>query len=70
MEPQVRPELHQLERYVHDALGVAVKIILWSGTDRLPHFLKERQVFDKHAQPSSAARDIKVLQVSKIVFEM
>ena len=41
----MRPELHELERYVHDALGVAVKAKPWSGADRLPHFLKERYSF-------------------------
>jgi hypothetical protein len=41
----VRPELHDLERYVHDALGVSVKPTPWSGADRLPHFLKERYRF-------------------------
>jgi hypothetical protein len=44
-EQQVRPELHELELYVHDALGVAVKPTPWSGADRLPHFLKERYRF-------------------------
>jgi DNA-binding MarR family transcriptional regulator len=41
----VRSELHELERYVHDALGVAVKTKPWSGADQLPHFLKERYRF-------------------------
>ena len=41
----MRPELHELERYVHDALGVSVKPTSWSGADRLPHFLKERYRF-------------------------
>ena len=44
-EPQVRSELHELERYVHDALGVSVKSTPWSGADRLPHFLKEGYKF-------------------------
>ena len=41
----MRPELHELERYVHDALGVSVKPTPWSGADRLPYFLKERYRF-------------------------
>ncbi len=41
----MRSELHELERYVHDALGVAVKTKPWSGADRLPHFLKESYRF-------------------------
>jgi DNA-binding MarR family transcriptional regulator len=44
-EPQVRPELHELECYVHDALGASVKATPWSGAVRLPHFLKERYRF-------------------------
>jgi DNA-binding MarR family transcriptional regulator len=44
-EAQVRPELHELERYVHDVLGVSVKPRPWNGADRLPHFLKERYGF-------------------------
>ena len=41
----MRPELHELERYVHDALGISVKTTPWNGADRLPHFLKERYRF-------------------------
>lgn len=41
----MRFELHELERYVHDALGVAVKTKPWNGADRLPHFLRERYRF-------------------------
>ncbi len=41
----MRSELHELERYVHDALGVAVKTKPWSGAGRLPHFLNERYRF-------------------------
>ena len=44
-EPRVRSELHELERYVQDALGVSVKPTPWRGADRLPHFLKERYKF-------------------------
>jgi len=44
-EPQVRPDFEELERYVHDALGVSVKPTPWSGADHLPHFLKERYRF-------------------------
>ena len=41
----MQAELHQLERYLHDALGVAVTATLWRGRERLPHFLKELYVF-------------------------
>jgi len=41
----VRPELHELEHYVHDALGVSVKPTPWGGADQLPHFLRERYRF-------------------------
>ncbi len=41
----MRPELHELERYLHDALGVSVNATPWTGADRLPHFLKERYRF-------------------------
>jgi hypothetical protein len=41
----VRSELRETERYVHDALGVAVKAKPWSDAGRLPHFLKERYRF-------------------------
>lgn len=41
----MHPELQEFERYVHDALGIAVKTKTWSGADRLPHFLKERYRF-------------------------
>ena len=41
----MRPELHELERYVHDVLGVSAKPTPWNGADRLPHFLKERYRF-------------------------
>lgn len=41
----MRPDIHELERYVHEALGIAVKTKPWSGADRLPHFLKERYSF-------------------------
>jgi hypothetical protein len=44
-EPHMRPNLHELERYVHDALGVSVQPTPWRGANRLPHFLKERYVF-------------------------
>jgi hypothetical protein len=37
--------LPELERYVHDALGVSVRATPWSGANRLPHFLKERYRF-------------------------
>lgn len=41
----MRAELQEFERYLHDALGVAVKTKPWNGADRLPHFLKERYRF-------------------------
>ena len=41
----MRPELHELESYLYDALGVSVKASPWTGADRLPHFLKERYRF-------------------------
>ena len=44
-DPRVRPELHELERYVHDALGASVKPSPWRGADRLPHFLRDRYKF-------------------------
>ena len=44
-EPQVQPKLHELERYVHDALGVSVKPAPWRGAHKLPPFLRERYRF-------------------------
>ncbi len=44
-EARLPPELHELERYAHDTLGVSVKPAPWNGADRLPHFLKERYRF-------------------------
>lgn len=41
----MRPELHELQRYIHDALDVSVKPTPWNGADRLPHFLKEHYRF-------------------------
>ena len=46
-ETQVHAELHQLERYVHDALGVVVKTTPWRGSLRLPHYLKDLYRFAK-----------------------
>lgn len=37
----MQAQLYQLERYVHDALGIAVTTTPWRGRERLPHFLKE-----------------------------
>ena len=37
----MQTELHQLERYLHAALGVAVTTTPWRQRDRLPHFIKE-----------------------------
>jgi DNA-binding MarR family transcriptional regulator len=44
-EPQVQPELHELERYVHDALGVSVKTSALERSRQLPPFLRERYRF-------------------------
>ena len=41
----MKAELHQLERYLHDALGIRVAAAPWPGADRLPHFLKELYTF-------------------------
>lgn len=46
-EPGLPKELHQLERYLHDTLGVAVTTTPWRGGERLPHFLKELYRFAK-----------------------
>jgi len=43
----VHPELQELERYVHDALGVSVKTTPWSGVGQLPPVLRERYRFAK-----------------------
>lgn len=40
-----RRELSELERYVHETLGVSVKTTPWSGAARLPHFLREKYTF-------------------------
>jgi len=45
----MRRELHELECYVHDALGASVKTAPWTRADRLPHFLRERYRF-AHAE--------------------
>ena len=37
----MQTELQQLERYLHDDLGVGVNTTPWRGKERLPHFLKE-----------------------------
>lgn len=42
---QARRELSELERYVHETLGISVKTAPWSGAARLPHFLRERYRF-------------------------
>ena len=46
-DPQVQPELQELERYVHDALGVSVKTAPWSGAGQLPPVLRERYRYAK-----------------------
>jgi hypothetical protein len=43
----VQPVLHELERYLHDALGVSVKTTPWSGVGQLPPVLRERYRFAK-----------------------
>ena len=45
MELQVRPELQELERYVHDALGTTVKTAPWQRAGNLSHVLRERYRF-------------------------
>ena len=37
----MQTELQQLERYLHDDLGIGVTTTPWRGKERLPHFLKE-----------------------------
>ena len=39
--------VHELERYLHDALGVSVKTTPWSGVGQLPPVLRERYRFAK-----------------------
>ena len=39
--------LHELECYLHDALGVSVKTTPWSGVGQLPPVLRERYRFAK-----------------------
>ena len=39
--------LHELERYLHDALGVSVKTTPWSGVGQLPPVLREKYRFAK-----------------------
>ena len=43
----MQPVLHELERYLHDALGVSVKTTPWSGVGQLPPVLRERYRFAK-----------------------
>jgi len=43
----VQTVLHELERYLHDALGVSVKTTPWSGVGQLPPVLRERYRFAK-----------------------
>ena len=43
----MHPELHELERYVHDALGASVKFTPWRGAGNLPPVLRERYRFAK-----------------------
>lgn len=48
-------ELSELERYVHETLGVPVKSTLWSGAGRLPPFLRERYQFAQVELPGTRA---------------
>lgn len=41
----MQPELKELERYVHDALGATVKTAPWREVGHLPPFLRERYKF-------------------------
>ncbi len=43
----MQPVLHELERYLHDALGVSVKTTPWSGADQLAPVLRDRYRFAK-----------------------
>jgi len=43
----VQTVLHELECYLHDALGVSVKTTTWSGVGQLPPVLRERYRFAK-----------------------
>jgi len=43
----VQTVLHELERYLHDALGVSVKTTPWSGVGQLPPVLREKYRFAK-----------------------
>jgi DNA-binding MarR family transcriptional regulator len=47
MKPQVQPILRELERYLHDALGVYLKTTPWSGVGQLPPVLRDRYKFAK-----------------------
>lgn len=41
------PELHELDHYLHDTLGVAMKAMPWNGAGHLPPVLRERYKFAK-----------------------
>lgn len=41
------PELHELDHYLHDTLGVAMKAMPWNGVGHLPPVLRERYKFAK-----------------------
>ena len=41
------PEIHELDRYLHDTLGVVVKAAPWNGAGHLPPVLRERYKFAK-----------------------
>jgi DNA-binding MarR family transcriptional regulator len=43
----VIPEVHELDRYLHDTLGVTVKPTPWNGASHLPPVLRERYKFAK-----------------------
>lgn len=40
-ESELQADLHELKRYLHAALGVAVTTTPWRNKDCLPHFIRE-----------------------------
>lgn len=54
-QPGARRELSELKRYVHETLGISMKPRSWSGTERLPHFLRERYDFAQAELPGVRA---------------
>lgn len=41
------PEIQELDRYLHDTMGVAMKVMPWNGAGHLPPVLRERYKFAK-----------------------